>query len=100
MIGEGVHETQGTVQSVSEQTDQVTIELDKDEAELHPRYANTIRVPLARVQPLRNEVRTLQLLCILFFFFYVLCDDCAKSSGQWLLRCLQSTVVGQLALRA
>ena len=57
MVGEGVHQTQGTVQSVSEQTDQVTIELDKDPEDLHARYACTIRVPLTRVQPLRNEVR-------------------------------------------
>ena len=45
------------MQSVSEQTDQVTIELDKDPEDLHARYACTIRVPLTRVQPLRNEVR-------------------------------------------
>ena len=57
MVGEGTHRTQGTVQSVSEQTDQVTIELDKDPEELQARYACTIRVPLTRVQPLRNEVR-------------------------------------------
>ncbi|KAL8604631.1 hypothetical protein ACOMHN_013411 [Nucella lapillus] len=56
VVGEGVDQSQGMVQSVSEQTDQVTIELDKDRDEPRARYANTVRVPLARVQPLRNEV--------------------------------------------
>ncbi|KAK7087914.1 probable E3 ubiquitin-protein ligase HECTD4 isoform X2 [Littorina saxatilis] len=56
VIGEGIHKTQGTVQTVSEQTDQVTIELDKDAEEQFARYASTIRVPLARIQPLRNEI--------------------------------------------
>ena len=56
-MGEGIHQTQGTVQSVSEQTDQVTVELDRDVEEPRARYASTVRVPLTRVQPLRNEVR-------------------------------------------
>lgn len=74
VIGEGIHKTQGTVQTVSEQTDQVTIELDKDAEEQFARYASTIRVPLARIQPLRNEVRKLPavsmtccLLCVCFY---------------------------------
>nr|KAG5713128.1 hypothetical protein BaRGS_007655 [Batillaria attramentaria] len=57
VIGEGVHHTQGTVQSVSEQTDQVTIELDKGDEEFQAaRYASSIRVPITRVVPMRNEI--------------------------------------------
>ena len=35
-----------------------------------------------------------------FFFFCVRCDDCAKSSGEWLLGSPPSAVVRQLALKA
>ena len=56
VVGEGVYNTQGTVLSVSEQTDQVTVELDKNEDDVHPRYSSVIKVPLARVVPVRNEV--------------------------------------------
>ena len=35
-----------------------------------------------------------------FFFFCVRCDDCAKSSGRWLLGSPPSAVVRQLAPRA
>lgn len=89
VIGEGIHKTQGVVQSVSEQTEQVTIELDEiTDGLLAPCYSNTIKVPLARVQPLRDQVRgklssySYSFKIILFFthfpkqiycFFFLLC---------------------------
>ena len=48
-------------------------------------------------------LRALHLVChkeIFFFFFYVRCDDRAKSSGRWLLGSPPSAVVRQLAPRA
>ncbi|KAK3804042.1 hypothetical protein RRG08_062412 [Elysia crispata] len=69
VTGEGVRGTQGTVVSVSEQNDAVTIQLscnngsDADTPTLaagicsdSPTYSDTVKVPLARVQPIRNEM--------------------------------------------
>ena len=70
VTGEGVRGTQGTVVSVSDQNDAVTIQLslnnggNADTANMglgacsdNPSYSDTIKVPLARVQPVRNEVK-------------------------------------------
>ncbi|XP_059171920.1 probable E3 ubiquitin-protein ligase HECTD4 isoform X2 [Physella acuta] len=55
ITGEGVRGTSGTVVSVSEQNDVVTIQLNS-QLEDSPTYSDTIKVPLARVQPIRNEM--------------------------------------------
>lgn len=57
MLGPGIDDSQGTVLSVSEQTGMVTIQLDPEGGEdRHPRYSDTILVPITRVMPVRNEV--------------------------------------------
>lgn len=58
MLGPGIDDSQGTVLSVSEQTGMVTIQLDPEGCEdRHPRYSDTIQVPITRVMPVRNEVK-------------------------------------------
>lgn len=63
VTGEGVRGTQGTVVSVSEQIDAVTVQLSSTNSvdasgvsSDSPSYSDTIKVPLARVQPTRNEM--------------------------------------------
>ncbi|GFO01128.1 HECT domain-containing e3 ubiquitin protein ligase 4 [Plakobranchus ocellatus] len=68
VTGEGVRGTRGTVLSLSEQNDVATVQLSfssgaDDNAACgglgshsdEPTYSDTIKVPLARVQPVRNE---------------------------------------------
>jgi hypothetical protein len=55
VIGSGIHNTEGTVLSVSEQTGQVTVQLTTDNG-LSPRYGDTIQVPVTRLEPIRNKV--------------------------------------------
>jgi hypothetical protein len=55
VIGSGIHNTEGTVLSVSEQTGQVTVQLTTDNG-LSPRYSDTIQVPVTRLEPIRNKV--------------------------------------------
>ncbi|GFR88445.1 hypothetical protein ElyMa_006100100, partial [Elysia marginata] len=70
VTGEGVRGTQGVVVSLSEQNDAVTIQLNCSSSgntadtlsgntascSDSPLYSDTIKVPLARVQPIRNEM--------------------------------------------
>ncbi|XP_025090246.1 probable E3 ubiquitin-protein ligase HECTD4 isoform X2 [Pomacea canaliculata] len=57
VLGEGIQNTEGIVQSVSEQLDQVTVELNKEDGDFpSARYAHSVKIPLARVQPVRNEL--------------------------------------------
>lgn len=66
MLGPGIDDSQGTVLSVSEQTGMVTIQLDPEGGEdRHPRYSDTIQVPITRVMPVRNEVKWCFHFCFL-----------------------------------
>lgn len=59
MLGPGIDDSQGTVLSVSEQTGMVTVQLDPEGPEdRHPRYSDTVQVPITRVLPIRNEVKS------------------------------------------
>lgn len=64
VLGEGIQNTEGIVQSVSEQLDQVTVELNKEDGDFpSARYAHSVKIPLARVQPVRNEVSGASIKC-------------------------------------
>ncbi|KAK6968629.1 E3 ubiquitin-protein ligase HECTD4 [Biomphalaria glabrata] len=61
ITGECIRASYGTVVSVSEQNDVVTVQLSNDgnnnDGSAHTAtYCDTVKVPLARVQPVRNEV--------------------------------------------
>ncbi|CAG5121382.1 unnamed protein product, partial [Candidula unifasciata] len=61
ITGEGVHGTYGTVTMVSEQNDIVTVQLSNDNSSdvsgvPSPSYSDTVKVPMARVHPVRNEM--------------------------------------------
>ncbi|OWF52164.1 E3 ubiquitin-protein ligase HECTD4 [Mizuhopecten yessoensis] len=59
VVGAGIHNTTGTVLSVSEQTGMATLQLDTDPNLIYaPRYSDTIQVPVTRLQPIRNEIYT------------------------------------------
>lgn len=67
ILGTGIDDSQGMVLSVSEQTGMVTLQLDLEGGEdRHPRYSDTIQVPITRVMPVRNEVK----LCFDFKFVF------------------------------
>ncbi|XP_063396384.1 probable E3 ubiquitin-protein ligase HECTD4 [Mytilus trossulus] len=55
VTGPGIHNTEGTVLCVSEQTGQVTVQLTSD-LESPPRYSDTIQVPVTRLEPVRNKI--------------------------------------------
>ncbi|XP_062590799.1 probable E3 ubiquitin-protein ligase HECTD4 isoform X2 [Saccostrea cucullata] len=57
MLGPGIDDSRGSVISVSEQTGMVTVQLDPEtEEDRHPRFSDTIQVPLTRLIPVRNEI--------------------------------------------
>ncbi|KAJ8312853.1 hypothetical protein KUTeg_010226 [Tegillarca granosa] len=55
VTGSGIHNTYGTVLTVSEQTGMAAVHLDTDN-EFAPRYSDTVQVPVARLQPIRSEI--------------------------------------------
>ncbi|XP_055995500.1 probable E3 ubiquitin-protein ligase HECTD4 isoform X2 [Ostrea edulis] len=57
MLGPGIDDSSGTVVSVSEQTGMATVQLDHEtEEDRHPRFSDTVQVPINRIIPVRNEI--------------------------------------------
>ena len=58
ITGEGIHDSLGQVESVSEQTGLATVTLQPPTDGEHqpPRYSDTVQVPVSRIKPLRTEV--------------------------------------------
>ena len=56
VTGEGIKCSVGTVISVSDQNNEVTVELNQsaDQADSSPTYSNTVKVPISRIQPVRS----------------------------------------------
>ena len=63
ITGDGIEDSPAIVQSVSEQTGLATVELCPPGSTDHPRYSETVQVPLSRLKPPRNEVRDCVLWC-------------------------------------